>query len=290
MWSSAEWRERATAWADERLVAAGLTRTGAVEQPRVRPWATVLRLPTSDGAVWLKATGPEVGSKSVCTSSWCGWRRSAADAARDRSRARGGRCCRTADRRSRRPRHRHRRRTARVRPAPARSRRAPRGAPRAWSGRHAPRGDAGAVRGGAGSDRRRRPRGRTAPGGHRLVRAARRGPGAREPRPQRPARVQHPGRRALLRLGRCRGRAPLRDHARARMGRRRQCAACGTPSWAPFEEFGTHAELVETLELACRVGRIARALVGQRAIRAFGAEPVDEQWRSAPGEWLRSLL
>ena len=59
---------------------------------------------------------------------------------------------------------------------------------------------------------------------------------------------------------------------------------------APFEEFGTHAELVETLELACRVGRIARALVWQRAIRAFGAEPVDEQWRSAPGEWLRSLL
>ena len=38
----------------------GLARTGAVEQPRVRPWATVLRIPTSAGAVWLKATGPEV--------------------------------------------------------------------------------------------------------------------------------------------------------------------------------------------------------------------------------------
>jgi hypothetical protein len=58
VWSSAAWREAAVAWIDERLAAAGLERTGEVEQPRVRPWATVLRVPVSGGAVWFKAAGP----------------------------------------------------------------------------------------------------------------------------------------------------------------------------------------------------------------------------------------
>jgi hypothetical protein len=55
-WSSAAWRDEAVAWLDEQLAAAGRIRTGAVEQPRTRPWATVLRAPTDHGVVWLKAT------------------------------------------------------------------------------------------------------------------------------------------------------------------------------------------------------------------------------------------
>jgi Phosphotransferase enzyme family len=58
-WDTAAWRRAAIAWADARLAAAGMERTGPVEQPRVRPWATVLRMPTSHGAVWLKAGAPE---------------------------------------------------------------------------------------------------------------------------------------------------------------------------------------------------------------------------------------
>jgi hypothetical protein len=57
-WASAPWRAAAVAWLDERLAAAGLERTGEVEQPHLRPWATVLRAPTSAGAVWLKAASP----------------------------------------------------------------------------------------------------------------------------------------------------------------------------------------------------------------------------------------
>jgi len=45
-------------WLDERLAAAGLRRTGEVEQPHVRPWSTVLRAPTTGGRVWMKAGGP----------------------------------------------------------------------------------------------------------------------------------------------------------------------------------------------------------------------------------------
>ena len=58
-WSTAAWREAAVAWVDERLATAGLERAGVAEQTRVRPWATVLRVPVrGGGAVWFKAAGP----------------------------------------------------------------------------------------------------------------------------------------------------------------------------------------------------------------------------------------
>jgi hypothetical protein len=52
------WRSTATAWLDQQLSSLGIRRTGAVEQPHLRPWATVLTAPTTHGPVWLKATGP----------------------------------------------------------------------------------------------------------------------------------------------------------------------------------------------------------------------------------------
>jgi Phosphotransferase enzyme family len=57
-WSSPEWRADAVMWLDEQLATAGIHRHGDVEQPHLRPWATVLRVPTSAGPVWLKAAGP----------------------------------------------------------------------------------------------------------------------------------------------------------------------------------------------------------------------------------------
>ncbi|MDP2709848.1 MAG: phosphotransferase [Solirubrobacteraceae bacterium] len=57
-WSSPAWRAEAGAWIDAQLAGAGLARTGAVRQPHLRPWATVLSAPTSAGTVWLKAAGP----------------------------------------------------------------------------------------------------------------------------------------------------------------------------------------------------------------------------------------
>ena len=59
-WSGPAWREEATAWLDAALSAAGSERIGAVEQPHLRPWSTVLRAETTDGTVFLKASGPEV--------------------------------------------------------------------------------------------------------------------------------------------------------------------------------------------------------------------------------------
>ncbi len=56
-WASVEWRAGALSWIDEQLAGAGITRTGEVEQPHLRPWATLLTAPTTHGPVWLKATG-----------------------------------------------------------------------------------------------------------------------------------------------------------------------------------------------------------------------------------------
>lgn len=56
--------EGAEAWIDAALAAAGRRRTGAIEQTRERPWSTVLRAPTDGGDVWLKACGTGTGAEA----------------------------------------------------------------------------------------------------------------------------------------------------------------------------------------------------------------------------------
>jgi hypothetical protein len=58
VWSSPEWREAAREWFDGRLRSAGMERTGAFEPLRVRPWAAVLSAQTTNGVVWFKAAAP----------------------------------------------------------------------------------------------------------------------------------------------------------------------------------------------------------------------------------------
>jgi hypothetical protein len=58
-WSSDAWLGEAEAWLDQQLAANGIRRVGEVTQPHLRPWATVLRAPTTRGVVWLKAAGAE---------------------------------------------------------------------------------------------------------------------------------------------------------------------------------------------------------------------------------------
>ena len=45
-------------WIDSRLAEHGMTRTGSPGDPRVRPWATVISIPTDQGIVWFKAASP----------------------------------------------------------------------------------------------------------------------------------------------------------------------------------------------------------------------------------------
>jgi len=57
-WADPAWRVEADSWVEARLDEIGLARTGEIEQPHVRPWATALRIPTTGGTVWFKANMP----------------------------------------------------------------------------------------------------------------------------------------------------------------------------------------------------------------------------------------
>ncbi|MEV4630210.1 phosphotransferase [Micromonospora sp. NPDC049523] len=54
-WRDRDWLAGVHGWIDGRLGELGVTRTGAIEQPHVYPWSTVLRIPTELGPVWFKA-------------------------------------------------------------------------------------------------------------------------------------------------------------------------------------------------------------------------------------------
>lgn len=52
-WTDPAWLPTAHEW-----IRAHVEPTGPIEQPHVRPWSTVLRVPTADGDVWFKANIP----------------------------------------------------------------------------------------------------------------------------------------------------------------------------------------------------------------------------------------
>jgi hypothetical protein len=57
-WESPAWREHALAWIAAAAAEAGLRITGPVEDQRIKPWAAVLRVPTSDGNAYFKEPVP----------------------------------------------------------------------------------------------------------------------------------------------------------------------------------------------------------------------------------------
>ncbi|HEY7525610.1 MAG TPA: phosphotransferase [Candidatus Limnocylindria bacterium] len=57
-WADPAWLADAHAWIEEQLAACGLAVTGPIEQPHLRWWSTVLRVPTDDGVLWMKAAQP----------------------------------------------------------------------------------------------------------------------------------------------------------------------------------------------------------------------------------------
>jgi hypothetical protein len=58
LWTEPDWLESVHDWIRSQLERLGLEPAGEIEQPHVRPWSTVLRVPTDDGDVWFKANMP----------------------------------------------------------------------------------------------------------------------------------------------------------------------------------------------------------------------------------------
>jgi Phosphotransferase enzyme family len=59
-WTDPAWLTEAMAW----IEAQGVELTAPVEQPHVRPWSTVLRLPSTDGVLWFKANHPSLAHEA----------------------------------------------------------------------------------------------------------------------------------------------------------------------------------------------------------------------------------
>jgi hypothetical protein len=54
-WTDPVWLAEAHGWIHQRLDELDMRVLGAIEQPHVRPWSTVLRVPTAGGDCWFKA-------------------------------------------------------------------------------------------------------------------------------------------------------------------------------------------------------------------------------------------
>lgn len=66
-WEDSVWLAGAVAWIDDRLARAGRRRTGEPDQFHVRPWSTVLRVPTDAGTAFFKANTPELRHEALAT-------------------------------------------------------------------------------------------------------------------------------------------------------------------------------------------------------------------------------
>ena len=66
-WEDPTWLATALAWVDEQLRAAGRPRTGEPDQVHVRPWSTVIKVPTAGGTTWFKANTEELQHEALVT-------------------------------------------------------------------------------------------------------------------------------------------------------------------------------------------------------------------------------
>lgn len=73
LWVQPSWIEKATSWIDSELHRQGINRTGLIEQPHIRHWSTVLRIPTNIGDLYFKAVIPELAYESALTQALSHW-------------------------------------------------------------------------------------------------------------------------------------------------------------------------------------------------------------------------
>jgi hypothetical protein len=72
-WTDKSWLATANEWIDGELVRVGLTPAGPREQPHVRPWSTVLHVPTNDGDLYFKAVWPPQMHEAALTAALASW-------------------------------------------------------------------------------------------------------------------------------------------------------------------------------------------------------------------------
>ena len=72
-WTDTSWLGAANEWIDGELARVGLAPGGQREQPHIRPWSTVLRVPTNDGDLYFKAVWQPQVHEAVLTAALASW-------------------------------------------------------------------------------------------------------------------------------------------------------------------------------------------------------------------------
>lgn len=67
LWTQPEWTASAVEWIREAVRLAGEQITGPIEQPHIRPWATVMTVPTRGGQCYFKASIPLLAFEPALT-------------------------------------------------------------------------------------------------------------------------------------------------------------------------------------------------------------------------------
>ncbi|MBP7997858.1 MAG: phosphotransferase [Chloroflexi bacterium] len=72
-WTQSGWHEQANAWIQQELTRQALYITGDIEQPHIRPWSTVRRIPTQEGDVYFKAVNLDLRHEITVTQALVEW-------------------------------------------------------------------------------------------------------------------------------------------------------------------------------------------------------------------------
>jgi hypothetical protein len=72
-WQDPAWMEQAHGWIYAEAARHSIQITGAIEQPHLYPWSTVLIVPTGEGRLFFKATAPETFYEAALTQKLSDW-------------------------------------------------------------------------------------------------------------------------------------------------------------------------------------------------------------------------
>ncbi len=73
LWVQPFWLEQVSQWIDHTLDQQGIKRVGAIAQPRIRAWSTVLQIPTHIGDLYFKAVIPDLAYEAALAQALFHW-------------------------------------------------------------------------------------------------------------------------------------------------------------------------------------------------------------------------
>jgi hypothetical protein len=73
-WLQPGWLEETVQWSSTQLREKGAAIIGSIDQFHIRPWSTVVRIPTSRGDVYFKAAAPALAHEAGLTEELSNWR------------------------------------------------------------------------------------------------------------------------------------------------------------------------------------------------------------------------